>query len=288
VDIQLHAIQEQHNHKTWLADNANMMIIIALLTATLPIIVTSLLCLYRLATVISPDRPKPVRKVQDVDKPSHLLVVLGSGGHTAEMTAMLQRAVSDGNKDLRLDWNRFAHRTWIVSSGDTISAERARSFEIAASQQRKVVAESESKTLERNNSESYAIHIIPRARKIHQPLYTAPVSSFRCLLSCLSILTGRETTSPNATKLDFPDLIICNGPATATIMIFASIILRFFDVGGCHSRGKMRTIYVESWARVKKLSLSGTLLLNVVDRFLVQWPQLVKPGGKAEFIGVLV
>jgi beta-1,4-N-acetylglucosaminyltransferase len=266
-----------------------MMILIALLTVSFPIIVTLLLSLLRLATILSPDRPKLARPTgQDVNKPVHLLVVLGSGGHTAEMIAMLQRAVSDGSQDLRLDWNQFAHRTWIVSSGDTLSAERARSFETLTSQQRKGAAESESKPSDQNSSDSYDIHIIPRARKIHQPLYTAPFSSLRCLLSCLSILLGRETTSPNATKLDFPDLIICNGPATATIMILASIILRFFDVGGCHSRGKMRTIYVESWARVKKLSLSGTLLLRVVDRFLVQWPQLVKPGGKAEFIGVLV
>jgi beta-1,4-N-acetylglucosaminyltransferase len=286
VNIQRHGIEKQSQPH---ADNAKMMLLIALMTLTLPIIVTLLLSLYRLATILSPDRPKLARPTgQDVNKPVHLLVVLGSGGHTAEMIAMLRRAVSDESKDLRLDWNRFGHRTWIVSSGDTISAERARSFEIATSQQQKCVSESESKSSYRNSSESYAIHIIPRARKIHQPLYTAPFSSIHCLLSCLSILLGRETTSPNAPRLDFPDLIICNGPATATIMILASIILRFFDVGGCHSRGKMRTIYVESWARVKKLSLSGTLLLRVVDRFLVQWPQLAKPGGKAEFIGVLV
>jgi beta-1,4-N-acetylglucosaminyltransferase len=270
--------------------NVTIMIIALLLAIAFTATAVLLLSVYRLSTILSSDRLKPVKaKGQDVNKPIHLLVVLGSGGHTAEMIAMLQRAISNENANLRLDWDRFTRRTWIVSSGDTISAERATSFETtAASQRQGEIAMSKLKPSIQSNSDSYNVHIIPRARRIHQPLYTAPFSSLRCLLSCLSVLLGRSGTSANATKLDFPDLIICNGPATATIMIFASIILRFFDVGGCHSRGKMRTIYVESWARVKKLSLSGTLLLRVVDRFLVQWPQLVQPGGKAEYIGVLV
>jgi beta-1,4-N-acetylglucosaminyltransferase len=271
--------------------NVAKMIIALLLAIAFTATAVLLLSVYRLSIILSSDRLKPVKaKGQDVNKATHLLIVLGSGGHTAEMIAMLQRAISNEDANLRLDWDRFTNRTWIVSSGDTISAERARSFETtAASQRQGEIAKSKPKpSKNQSSSESYTVHIIPRARKIHQPLYTAPFSSLRCLISCLSILLGRGSTSADSTQLDFPDLIICNGPATATIMVFASIILRFFDVGGCHSRGKMRTIYVESWARVKKLSLSGTFLLRVVDRFLVQWPQLAKPGGKAEYIGVLV
>ena len=33
----------------------------------------------------------------------------------------------------------------------------------------------------------------------------------------------------------------------------------------------MRSIYIESWARVKTLSLSGKILRFIVGRFLVQW-----------------
>ena len=76
---------------------------------------------------------------------------------------------------------------------------------------------------------------------------------------------------------------------TATVLVLTSMVLRFFDVRGCSTRGKMRTVYVESWARVKKPSLSGQLLKHVVDRFLVQWPQLERSaGGRAEYPGVLV
>jgi len=86
----------------------------------------------------------------------------------------------------------------------------------------------------------------------------------------------------------YPDLILMNGPATATILVWASVILRFFGFGEAGSRGQMRTIYVESWARVKKLSLSGRLLCWVVDRVLVQWPQLDGALGRGEYRGVLV
>lgn len=134
-------------------------------------------------------------------------------------------------------------------------------------------------------SGGYDIKAVPRARKIHQSLLTTPFSSLRTLLACIPLLLY---PSP-------PDLILTNGPATATILIFASLILRFFDVKECNSRGKMRTIYVESWARVKRLSLSGKLLYGVVDRFVVQWESLEGKkgwggwgGGRAEFRGVLV
>ena len=51
----------------------------------------------------------------------------------------------------------------------------------------------------------------------------------------------------------------------------------------------MRTIYVESWARVRGLSLSGKILVAVgaCERVLVQWEGLGR-AGKGEFKGVLV
>jgi hypothetical protein len=42
---------------------------------------------------------------------------------------------------------------------------------------------------------------------------------------------------------------------------------------------------------VKKMSLSGTMLSRVVDRCLVQWPQLDAKrngSGKAKYVGMLV
>ena len=244
-----------------------MVLVFLILPATLALLALPLV-LYRLWIVLDPKRSKPDRhqRPQDAsESKTHLLVILGSGGHTAEMVAMLERAVSEKDGKRRLDWNDYSYRTWVMGSGDSISAQRAKEFEDMAG----------------SDPYSYNVVTVPRAREIHQPLYTAPISSLRCMHACVDLLLRPKGK-------DFPDLILCNGPATATILVFTSILLRIFDVRGCHTRGKMRTIYVESWARVKKLSLSGVLLVRVVDRFLVQWPQLEKAGGRAEYLGALV
>jgi beta-1,4-N-acetylglucosaminyltransferase len=69
------------------------------------------------------------------------------------------------------------------------------------------------------------------------------------------------------------------------MVVLASLIVRFF---GMNRGAEMRSIYVESWARVKTLSLSGKILLwaGLTDRFLVQWEGLKK--GRAEWKGFLV
>lgn len=134
---------------------------------------------------------------------------------------------------------------------------------------------------------SYNLVHLPRARNIHQPLYTTPLtslatllSSFRPLLSTPPLLPGQPPQNRyEAAARDLPDLIITNGPATGVIVVLAAMILRFFNWRSAESRGKCRTVYVESFARVTRLSLSGRLLLNVVDRFLVQWEGLEGVGG---------
>ena len=79
-------------------------------------------------------------------------------------------------------------------------------------------------------------------------------------------------------------MIICNGPGTAVCVVFVGLVLKFFGVRG--AVGKMRTIYVESFARVRTLSLSGRILKWACDRFIVQWERLKV--GRAEYLGVLV
>jgi beta-1,4-N-acetylglucosaminyltransferase len=82
--------------------------------------------------------------------------------------------------------------------------------------------------------------------------------------------------------------VLINGPATAAIMVLATLVLRFVDIKGANSKGKCRTVYVESWARVRSLSLSGKLLCYGAERVLVQWEQLQGVGGRGEYLGVLV
>lgn len=251
----------------------------------------------RLLVLLNPKRNKPLRHGRrNPNEPTHLMIVLGSGGHTTEMLSMLSRSVQDEDQTQRLHWNDYTHRTWVVSAGDNLSAARAEEFEKMAAplSTQEGLMLGKVKRATDNGPGTYEVVTVPRAREIHQSLASSPMTSITCMQACRDVLlkyttTTREGHGGQAGERDVPDLILVNGPATGTIMVFTSILLRFFDVKGVSTRGKMRTVYIESWARVKRLSLSGKLLRRVVDRFLVQWPQLKRQiGGNVEYLGVLV
>lgn len=219
----------------------------------------------RLLAILPNARPRSLR-LHPRRTSARLVVVLGSGGHTHEMFALLRN----------LDARKYTHRTYVVSSGDAFSAQRAAAFETALEDKTQTRTEDAAPCV---GARHYTIATIPRARRVHQPLYSTPFSALRTLLAALRLLLSDSKPA---------DLIVTNGPATAVILTLAAFVLRFFDVRGAQSRGLCRTVYVESFARVKTLSLSGRLLVRVVDRFLVQWEELAGYGGRAEFVGILV
>ncbi|KAK8224579.1 oligosaccharide biosynthesis protein Alg14 like-domain-containing protein [Phyllosticta capitalensis] len=264
----------------------------------------------------SNDEASEFSEIIDFDasiEPTRLLVVLGSGGHTAEMMAML------GKLDKARFLRSWSHRTYVVSEGDGLSAERAREFEEGLldfgtcggrskhgdadaifTDDEKEAKDVRASADKRDGKEievgSYDIQLVPRARKIHQSLLTTPFSSLRCLGACHSILRSpfsspdiESSTAPQHQATFFPNLILTNGPGTGVIVILAALLLRYCDLGDLDRTSRIRTVYVESWARVKRLSLSGKLLLRVVDRFLVQWETLLdQTAGRGEYLGVLI
>ena len=146
-----------------------------------------------------------------------MVAVLGSGGHTAEMMSLLRD----------VDPTRWNHRTYIVSSGDSFSAGKA--LEIETRIQSKYTQPSSGPTQAKQTDPItgiWDIKVVPRARKIHQPLYTTPVSALLSLFRCIEILmesARASRISPN----EYPDIIMTNGPATAVMVILASMILKF-------------------------------------------------------------
>jgi beta-1,4-N-acetylglucosaminyltransferase len=249
------------------------------------------LSFFRLASILSRESRKSTLHSHSATIPNrhqaHLLIVLGSGGHTAEMLNILSTSLTPHQAP-----SNFTCRTYVVSSGDSFSAQKAHEFE-----------SSFTNTTEKQSSSTYNVVTVHRARKVHQSLFTAPFSSLRCLWDCIQVLKGSHADfQSDVSARGYPDLILTNGPGTGVIVILASIILLFFGFGGNPSdndaqaksqgtfeAGQMRSIYIESWARVQTLSLSGRLLKPLVDRFIVQWPQLVKKEGqRVEYIGPLV
>lgn len=197
-----------------------------------------------------------------------------------------------------IDPKSYTHRSYVVSSGDDFSSGKAEEFEDdlaakATGRGKRFVDDPRKREtgLSRGcirgyiHRQGYSIHTVPRARRIHQSLLTTPLSSYYCLGACLSLLLSHHE--------GLPDLILTNGPATALIMILASTILRYSSFLPSFSRfgaaGKMRVVYVESWARVKRPSLSGRVIVGcgLCDRVLVQWKGL-ETRGWGEYRGVLV
>ncbi|GAD93241.1 conserved hypothetical protein [Paecilomyces variotii No. 5] len=278
--------------------------IVGLLALVIVVATTSIIIFVR-ALAISQRGPVP--KCRRRHTPTHLLVVLGSGGHTTEMFSML--------RCMPLDPTIYTYRTYIVSSGDSFSARKALEFEEELNGNAP-----KDNTEERRDGatslDSYNIITIPRARRVHQSFLTAPFSTLQCFWACLQVLCGvhpDQRSLKRSTASTYPDLILTNGPATAVCVILAAKLLRLLDYtmpwisrsiqgpgGQCVDAqskdlppARLRTIFVESWARVTTLSLSGKILLPVVDRFLVQWPALAgrrawKGMRQTEYVGALV
>jgi len=295
------------------------------------------------------------------------MVVLGSGGHTAEMMYMLETATygspfpqhpSDREtsgisrrKERKevgklIDWEMFAHTTYVASSGDRVSATKAREFEERLVRESPYERDEMTTRIEKEglrggesyeqrlegSERRYGIYTVPRARRIHQSLVTAPWSCLVCGWACLRLLlfssSGKRDTSfrrqdkgsnmkekirsvderfqqatgiaqdepirtrkggEKQSRTELPDLILLNGPATATIMVIVAFLLKFVNYKSCSTDGKLRCIYIESWARIHTLSLSGKIMQYIADRVIVQWPSLVdnEPNSAVEYNGAL-
>lgn len=76
-------------------------------------------------------------------------------------------------------------------------------------------------------------------------------------------------------RMTHPDLVISTGAGLAVPFILAS---KLFGI---------KTIFIESISRSRRLSLSGRLVYNLVDEFYVQWPECVERYPKAQYKGVV-
>jgi len=74
-------------------------------------------------------------------------------------------------------------------------------------------------------------------------------------------------------KIEKPNVILSTGAGVAVPFIIIGRLL------------KIKSIYIESITRIRKISLSGYLVYPFVDKFLVQWPELAARYKKAEYHG---
>lgn len=103
---------------------------------------------------------------------------------------------------------------------------------------------------------------IPRPRSVGQSYFTSLFTTFYSLW--ISILLFRKIST---------DMILVNGPGISAIVVIASYIYHFI----MFKENRPKIVYIESFARVYSLSLTGRIMEYLADCFLVQWPQLQYP-----------
>ncbi|KAL1935516.1 hypothetical protein VTP01DRAFT_4656 [Rhizomucor pusillus] len=151
-----------------------------------------------------------------------------------------------------LDPSRYTPRVYLVTSDDHLCEYKAEWFE-------------------HDLPGEHRVYKIPRARKLGQ--------------SWPSVFATTIAGFIVATRYIFeimPDLILLNGPGTCIPICMAAYIVRILGIK------RTQIIYVESFARVETLSLTGKILYHFADKFLVQWPELAAKFPRADYKGILV
>ncbi|KAI0355566.1 oligosaccharide biosynthesis protein Alg14 like protein [Trametes cingulata] len=193
----------------------------------------------------------------------HLAVFLGSGGHTSEALSLLSA----------LDFARYSPRTYFIGEGDSLSMRKALELESLKA------ADATGDTRSNSRTETpYSFIVVPRARHVHQSLLTTPVTAALSLAAAVWYIT----LAPIVRRTSVPEVLLLNGPGTCLVLCIAAYVNRVLGLDS------PRLIYVESFARVRRLSLSGKLLRPLMDRFIVQWPDLTADGRRGEYRGWLV
>jgi beta-1,4-N-acetylglucosaminyltransferase len=191
---------------------------------------------------------------------AYFCYVLGSGGHTTEMMELIR-------KTLRPSKN--VHRRYIFTTGDRNSLVAMTSFEQRVTE---VYGE---------DAGTWDAYQITRARKVHQPLWTTWLTS---LLSALSALEALMTLPDAEIRPDpqdrkcfqYPHVITTNGPGTGIIVSLVAHLLKIFWARNC-----MKVVFIETWAHVRTLSLTGKLFhwTRIPDVYLVQHEPLAERYG---------
>lgn len=116
-----------------------------------------------------------------------VLVVAGSGGHTAEILRLMESLGPD-----------YAPRSYVIADSDKMSKERICTFE---------------KSKGHTESE-FTVFQIPRSREVRQSWSS----------SVLSTLNALRYSLPLVLKLR-PDMVLCNGPGTCVPLCAAALLL---------------------------------------------------------------
>lgn len=184
-----------------------------------------------------------------------IFLILGSGGHTTEM-AKIYRILLLNSESIRSYLEHHPKR-YLVANTDTTSEIRFQKYIEDVDHNEFIM-----NVKDREVGKGSTIIRIPRSREVNQSWFTTILTTLYSFLWSIWLVYKQR-----------PQLILCNGPGTCVPICLAVFLWRL--VGLLNSRST-KIIYIESFCRVQTLSLSGRILLPIVDLFIVQWETLAK------------
>ncbi|EOO03605.1 putative glycosyltransferase family protein [Phaeoacremonium minimum UCRPA7] len=193
---------------------------------------------------------------------AYFLYVLGSGGHSTEMALMIKHKYR-GNTNM--------HRRYIMGAGDVFSWELERGLEAIIHD-----------AYIMDTAGTYDSLSVTRARSVGQSYVTSVFTSLLCAFEVLVALTAVPEARPKkkyGNAFRCPHVVLTNGPGTGFIVCLVAHVLKMFYLV---PQNRLKLVYIESWARVENLSLTGKLFhyTGIADLFLVQSDELAKKFGK--------
>ncbi|KAL1404104.1 hypothetical protein pipiens_019063 [Culex pipiens pipiens] len=168
--------------------------------------------------------------------PARTMIVMGSGGHTAEMLQIVER----------LDFARYTPRQYVIAAADKTSVVKVIDVEVHREPDM--------------SKQQYEIVTISRSRHVQQSYFSSIFTTLTAIFNSVPVVLRYR-----------PDLILTNGPGTCVPICVVAFLAKLFWINR-----SCRIVFVESFCRVKSLSLSGKILLWITDLFVVQWPGLAK------------
>ncbi len=92
-----------------------------------------------------------------------------------------------------------------------------------------------------------------------------PIKVVRVLIRCIHVILNNK-----------PHIVISTGAAVGCI---ACLLGKLFGA---------KVVWIDSITNIERVSLSGRIVLNITDLFLVQWPELAERYRKVEFVGAVI
>lgn len=150
-----------------------------------------------------------------------------------------------------LNKSKYIPRFYVIAEGDQNSVDRVMNLE--------------------TDKDQFKLYMITRSRKVHQSYMSSILTTLKSTFDCIPLLLHSR-----------PDLILCNGPSTCVPICLVAFLLKVLYINA-----NVRIAFIESYCRVKTLSLSGWILLLFTDIFVVQWPDISKISRKISYFGRL-